>query len=113
MSLTGNPGAIKTVMTTKTAQEELRRVVRCLLKAGEKARQRYANREAVTFYQRGLSIIPNLEDEDWEQLAEFYEGLGDAQHLIGEFDSALEFLERAFSIYAGHDTDEARKHFII
>lgn len=93
-------------------QEELIETIGYLLEAGERARQRYANREAIRFYRQALSLTKELPSDQaqgmgWE--VECHEGLGDAHHLLGEFDLALEHLGRAFSLLSEGDSAVVRK----
>jgi len=64
-----------------------------LIKAGDKARDRYANAAAIAHYDRALSM-----GVDGEDVHRVYESLGDVYRLIGQYEKALasyrEALER-------------------
>ncbi|MEF8873756.1 MAG: tetratricopeptide repeat protein [Candidatus Thermoplasmatota archaeon] len=61
-----------------------------LLRAGERARERYANEEAEMFYEDSIDI---LEEED--RLKKAYEALGDVHELMGKYEDAFKEYERA------------------
>jgi tetratricopeptide (TPR) repeat protein/KaiC/GvpD/RAD55 family RecA-like ATPase len=64
------------------------------LKAGEKAAQVYANREAASYYQSALGLLKEKEGNVQER-ARVLEVLGDIQGLVGEFDASLKSLDEA------------------
>ncbi len=78
------------------------------LRAGRQAQGRYANREAITFYERALQIAPRLGVGDGaanpqlpipnSQVVELHERLGVVQALIGEYDTALERYQTALAL---------------
>jgi tetratricopeptide (TPR) repeat protein len=74
-----------------------RRAARCYLAGGDKARERYANAQAVELYTRGLAMI---EDDDALARLEALHNLGDVLDLTGDTDVALarfsEMLESAW-----------------
>ncbi len=58
------------------------------LLAGERARQRFANEEAIDYYSRALQLAQhysNRQEEQWQAAV----GLGDVQQHIGEYEEAL------------------------
>ncbi len=69
------------------------------LRAGRQAQSRYANREAITLYERALQIIQRLEprtenqepdaERNGSRVVELNESLGAIHALIGEYDAAL------------------------
>jgi tetratricopeptide (TPR) repeat protein len=60
-----------------------------LLKAGDKAEEKYANLEAMRFYRNAIELLKD------DATAEILEKLGDVQALIGEFDNAIENFDKA------------------
>jgi tetratricopeptide (TPR) repeat protein len=89
------------------------------LRAGRQAQGRYANREAITLYERALQIVPRLErapagsTENREpagpsgsrflvlgssEVVELHERLGVVRALIGEYDAALERYQAALDL---------------
>ncbi|MEE8389849.1 MAG: CHAT domain-containing protein, partial [Anaerolineae bacterium] len=93
----------RTVIADGPTQGDLAKVAGYLVEAGAKARRQYANREATIFYQQALSVVAELASDVVMQQATCYKGLGDAYHLMGEFDLTLDNFERAFSLLAGRE----------
>ena len=58
-----------------------------LIKAGDKTRSAYANKEAVDFYRQAEALADELGSDD--DKAAIAEGLGDVSYHIGEYDEAL------------------------
>jgi len=58
-----------------------------LLKAGDKARDKYANEAAIAHYNQALSLDAGKEKENAHHV---YESLGDIYRLIGQYEKALE-----------------------
>jgi class 3 adenylate cyclase/tetratricopeptide (TPR) repeat protein len=99
------------------------------VRAGEQAQQRFANREAITFFERALVIAERLPAPagdrserripDPPQIAGLHERLGDVLALIGEYDDALRHYEQALTIRAAEtpgaqrSLDLARLHHLI
>jgi len=61
-----------------------------LVKAGDKARDKYANEAAIAHYSRALSV-----GFDGEGVHHVYESLGDVYRLIGQYEQALEGYRQA------------------
>jgi len=61
-----------------------------LVKAGDKARDKYANEAAIAHYTRALSV-----GFDGEGVHRVYESLGDVYRLIGQYEQALEGYRQA------------------
>ncbi len=61
------------------------KALRYSIKAGDRARELYANEEAIAYYQRALELA-----ESEEELATIYEGLGDVYALVGKHQQAIE-----------------------
>jgi len=77
------------------------------LRAGRQAQGRYANREAITLYERALQIVDFRLQISGSQSAtynlrsatvELHERLGVVQALIGEYDMALEHYQAALNL---------------
>lgn len=64
-----------------------RRAAVCYLAGGDKARERYANEDAVELYRRGLELI---EDHDARARLDALHNLGDVLELTGAAEEALE-----------------------
>jgi tetratricopeptide (TPR) repeat protein len=64
---------------------DTRRAAQCYIAGGDKARARYANEQAVDFYQRGLGL---LDYDDALARIEALHNLGDVLTLIGRLDEA-------------------------
>jgi tetratricopeptide (TPR) repeat protein len=58
-----------------------------LIKAGDKTRSAYANKEAINFYRQAEALADELGTDD--DKAAIAEGLGDVSYHIGEYDEAL------------------------
>ncbi|HTP06709.1 MAG TPA: tetratricopeptide repeat protein [Anaerolineae bacterium] len=58
-----------------------------LIKAGDKTRSAYANKEALNFYRQAEALADELGSDD--DKAAIAEGLGDVAYHIGEYDEAL------------------------
>jgi predicted ATPase len=64
-----------------------------LIKAGDKTRSAYANKEAINFYRQAEALVEELGDAD--DKAAIAEGLGDVAYHIGEYDEALHRFNQA------------------
>jgi tetratricopeptide (TPR) repeat protein len=61
-----------------------------LVKAGDKARQNYANQDAITFYTRALEVSARITPVlDAEQLLPVYEGRGAVWMILTKYDEAI------------------------
>ena len=67
-----------------------------LLKAGDKAKENYANAVAITHYHRALSL--ELAAGKPAEAAQTHESLGDIYRLLGEYEPALENYRQALDI---------------
>ncbi|MFQ5812851.1 MAG: tetratricopeptide repeat protein [Anaerolineae bacterium] len=61
------------------------KALRYSIGAGDRARELYANEEAIAYYQRALELA-----ESEEELSTIYEGLGDVYALVGKHSKAIE-----------------------
>lgn len=68
-------------------EAEDERGISYLIKAAERSKERYANKEGINFYQNALTLI---DDEESEELKKIYRSLGELYSVIGEYDEALE-----------------------
>ena len=76
---------------------DLQRAAGYLLQAGDQARRRYAARQAILCYQRGLQLAQVLDDPPAHYVASCYAGMGDAYDLVGEFSLAIESYDKALN----------------
>jgi len=72
------------------------------IKAGDRARELYANEEAIVYYQRAIELA-----ESEEELATIYEGLGDVYALVGKHQKAIESYKSVLDS-AGEGLDKRR-----
>ncbi len=68
-----------------TAGGDREKALKYTARAGDRARELYANEEAIAYYQRALRLA-----ESKEELATIYEGLGDVHGLMGKHHKAIE-----------------------
>ncbi len=64
-----------------------KRGISYLIKAAERSKERYANKEGINFYQNALTLI---DDEESKESKKIYRSLGELYSVIGEYDEALE-----------------------
>lgn len=64
-----------------------------LKKAAQKAKDRYANDEAIRYFQKIITIIKDEMEGKEVELCAAYEALGDIHGLKGEYESAIKFYE--------------------
>ena len=69
--------------------------------AGDRARLRYANLEAVIQYQRAIDAIRRLDDVDNAELIELWRLLGDVREQLGEYQEGIEAYRRAAALVGG------------
>jgi hypothetical protein len=87
---------------------ELReKAVHYLTRAGERARDGYANAEAITFFSTAIKQIEQIlskadqQSEDWRaQLAGLFESLADVVELTGQHEAACNTYEQALAAHA-------------
>ncbi len=84
------------------AKEE--RAVNYLLKLGGKAKDEYANEEALRFYKDALSLAVHKSD-----LKEIHDGLGEVFNIIGKYEKSLEHYENALD-NVENELDSSRLH---
>lgn len=75
-----------------------------LIMAGDKAKERYANEEAIRFYEHATELI-----DDNEELKDIFKNLGDIYSLIGDFDNSMKNYTSAFEIES-QNTEKAELH---
>ncbi|MBM4464280.1 MAG: tetratricopeptide repeat protein [Chloroflexi bacterium] len=78
------------------------KALRYSIKAGDRARELYANEEAIVYYQRAIELA-----ESEEELATIYEGLGDVYALVGKHQKAIESYKSVLDS-AGEGLDKRR-----
>ncbi|MCK4757661.1 MAG: tetratricopeptide repeat protein [Thermoplasmata archaeon] len=64
-----------------------------LIMAGDKAKDKYANEEAIRFYEHATELI-----DDEEELKAIFKNLGDIYNLIGDFENAIKNYTSALEI---------------
>jgi tetratricopeptide (TPR) repeat protein len=84
------------------AADESKKAVHYLIKAGDRARQTYANQEAIAFYRAAIQQSERLEDA--ERLLSLYENLGTVLSLIGQVDEAIDAYKKASTYTREEDT---------
>lgn len=73
---------------------EREKALQYTLEAGERAQQRFANRESIEYYARALQLsqhFSNTQEERWRAAI----GMGDVQTHIGEYEEAIAFYQAA------------------
>ncbi len=70
-----------------------------LIKAGDKTRSAYANKESINFYRQAEALVGELGSLD--DMIAVAEGLGDVLYHVGEYDEALTHYQQALT----HHTD--------
>jgi DNA-binding SARP family transcriptional activator len=71
-----------------TAGGDREKALEYTIRAGDRARELYANEEAIAYYQRALELA-----DSEEKLATIYEGLGDVYSLVGKHRNAVQSYE--------------------
>jgi class 3 adenylate cyclase/tetratricopeptide (TPR) repeat protein len=89
--------------------EEWPRAFDYLVKAGHKAVESFANREAIDFYRRALAVAVHV-DPPPPVLREIYGGKGKAHFGVSEFPEAREAFEQALALAAD---DRERGHLTV
>ena len=86
-----------------TAGGDKEKALRYSIRAGDRARELYANEEAIAYYQRALELVESKED-----IATIYEGSGDVYALVGKHQKAIESYRSALDS-AGEGLDRRRR----
>ena len=79
------------------------------IKAGEKAEELFANREAILYYDRAIQILTGTRDEEYDRqlYLQLMEKKGDVFDLIGENDKAAKVYESIVGAFV--DNDRSKK----
>ena len=86
------------------------RAIPYLKTAGDSARQRYANEEAVTLYGQAIGLIEQLDDDRQpDTYRAICESLGAVLELLGRYDAALEAYRKGLTV-ASDAFQRARFH---
>jgi predicted ATPase/DNA-binding SARP family transcriptional activator len=85
-----------------TAGGDREKALRYSIRAGDRARELYANEEAIAYYQRALELA-----ESAEEMATIYEGLGDVYALVGKHHDAIASYKLVLDS-AGKELDKRR-----
>lgn len=75
--------------------------------AGDRARQRYANLEAVTHYERAIDAARRFEGSTVEELVELWRVLGDVREQLALFEDAIEAYRTAGGLVGGDPVERA------
>jgi len=78
-----------------------------LIKAGDKTRAAYANKEAINFYRQAELLAEQLGSP--EDQAAVAEGLGDVLFHVGQYDDALKSYGRALAVWQTFEVSETSK----
>ena len=84
------------------AADESKKAVHYLIRAGDRARQTYANQEAIAFYRAAIQQSERLNDV--ERMLSLYENLGTVLSLIGKVDEAIDAYKKASTYTREEDT---------
>ena len=76
------------------------RAVGALAAAGDRARRRMENRSSLDYYERALAMA-GLEETWGVREARILAGMGEARYWLGEYQPAIEALDRALEVDAG------------
>ncbi len=68
------------------------KAIEWLKRAGNKAKERFANNEAIKYYDQLISVIKDETEGKEEDLCEAYDGLGDVHNVKGNVKKAIEYL---------------------
>jgi class 3 adenylate cyclase/tetratricopeptide (TPR) repeat protein len=79
-----------------------------LIRSAERSASRYANDAAQRYYQSAIEIIPTLTTTP-EQRTNVYRGLGDVQHVVGDYDSALQSYRNSLELTRSLSEPPARQ----
>jgi tetratricopeptide (TPR) repeat protein len=84
-----NPDEVVSELAYHYYEGRAEKAVECLIKAGDQAKERYANQEAIRFYENALELNGVAERSG------AMEQLGDVLALIGEYERAIDNYEKA------------------
>jgi class 3 adenylate cyclase/tetratricopeptide (TPR) repeat protein len=79
-----------------------------LKNAGEKAKDRYANDEAIRYYQKTISVISENKKDKGVELCAAYEALGDIYAMKGEYELAIESYKEMFHSGVGNEVMQSK-----
>lgn len=71
--------------------DDVDKAIEWLKKAGNKAKEHFANDEAISYFQQLISFIKNETEGKETDLCAAYDGLGDVYNLKGEIKKAIEY----------------------
>lgn len=81
--------------------EKSEKALEWLKKAGQKAKDRYANDEAISYFQKMIAIIKDKKAGKDVELCAAYEALGDIHGMNGEYESAIKSYDEMYHNAAG------------
>ncbi|MFQ5408474.1 MAG: AAA family ATPase, partial [Anaerolineales bacterium] len=68
------------------------------ISAGHRARRRFANHEAVDYYNQALTLLADDADASVERRLEVFTGLGEVQDFSGEYEAAVTSYKQALAV---------------
>ena len=81
---------------------EPQRAIPYLAAAGDRAKDRYANEEAIATYRRALELIEGLDGDRWADLySAICESLGTVLHRLSRFDAAVDAYRKGLNAASG------------
>ena len=74
------------------------KAVHYLGSAGSKARDMFNNKDAVTFYERGLELLGRIDEPVLDDQLEILNGLGDVYAVLGQYEDGIEAINSAMAL---------------
>ncbi|MEO2003091.1 MAG: adenylate/guanylate cyclase domain-containing protein, partial [Candidatus Poribacteria bacterium] len=74
------------------------KAVHYLGQAGSKARDMFNNKDAVSFYERGLEFLGRIDEPDRTDQLEILNGLGDVYAVLGQYEDGIEAINNALEL---------------
>ncbi|MBN2380992.1 tetratricopeptide repeat protein [candidate division WOR-3 bacterium] len=87
------------------ASDEYTKAIEWLGKAGKKAKQTYANEDALDYYQKSIAIIEEHKIDNRQALVAAYEAVADIHKTVGDNDRSIQNYEKILEI-----TDDGLTH---
>ena len=66
--------------------------------AGSKARDMFNNKDAVSFYERGLELLGRIDEPERADQLEILNGLGDVYAVLGQYEDGIEAINNAMEL---------------
>jgi class 3 adenylate cyclase/tetratricopeptide (TPR) repeat protein len=77
---------------------ERSKAVHYLGRAGSKARDMFNNKDAVSFYERGLEFLGRIDEPNRTDQLEILNGLGDVYAVLGQYEDGIEAINNALEL---------------